>query len=153
MLNEKDVEKFLVEKGVEFEIIKFEKSVVTSEEASRQVDGVVIKSILLICDGSPILCLLMGKDKVDLEKIKRWLNCKDVRLAKASEVKEITGYDIGALPPIAHKNKIRTIIDTKLENQDEIIYCGGGSHYHLLKIKIKELLKSIESFDVKDISM
>ncbi len=142
-----------MEKGVEFELIKFERDVITSETASSQVNGIVVKSILLICDGNPILCLLMGKDKVDFEKIKRWLNCKDVRLAKASEVKDVTGYDVGALPPIAHNNNIRTIVDSKLEKLDEVIYCGSGSHHHLLKIKIKELLKILDNFEIKDISM
>lgn len=154
MLNEKDLENFLKEKNVNFEIVKFEKNVVTSTSAANQVEGIIIKSILLICDEFPILCILLGKDRIDFEKVRREVNCKDVRLAKAKEVKEITGYDIGALPPIAHKQKITTIIDKKLTEikEDEIIYCGGGLHYHLLRIEKGKLLKILEKTEIKDIS-
>jgi len=153
MLTEKYLEKFLRERNIEFELLKFEESVVTSEKAASQTNGVIIKSILLICDNNPLLCILLGKDKIDFEKIKEELNCKEVRLAKAKEVKEITGYDIGAVPPIAHKQKIRTIVDRKVSElkDDEAIYCGGGSHYHLLKIRKENLLKVLEG-EAKDIS-
>jgi len=154
MLTEKYLEKFLRERNVEFELLKFEESVITSERAASQTNGVIIKSILLICDNNPLLCILLGKDKIDFEKIKKELNCKEVRLAKAKEVKEISGYDIGAVPPLGHKQKIRTIIDSKVDSlgEDEEIYCGGGSHYHLLKIRKADLIKAIENAEIKDIS-
>jgi len=88
-----------------------------------------------------------------LKKIKRELNCKEVRLAKAKEVKEITGYDIGAVPPIAHKQKIKTIVDSKVGMlDDEEVHLGGESHYHLLKIKKKELVKILQGVEIKRIS-
>jgi prolyl-tRNA editing enzyme YbaK/EbsC (Cys-tRNA(Pro) deacylase) len=154
MLTEKYLEKFLRKRNVEFELLKFEESVITSERAASQTNGAIIKSILLICDNNPLLCILLGKDKIDFEKIKKELNCKEVRLAKAKEVKEITGYDIGAVPPIAHKQKIRTIVDRKVSElkDDEVIYCGGGSHYQLLKIRKENLLKVLGDIEIKDIS-
>ena len=69
----------------------------------------------------------LEKIKSIFEKTKSELNCKNVRLAKAREVKEITGYDIGAIPPIAHKQKIKTITDNKVSilNDDKVVYLGG----------------------------
>jgi len=139
MFNEKYLEKFLRERNVEFELLKFDEPVISSELARKQINGIIIKSILLICNDKHLLCLLLGKDKIDFEKIKRELNYKNVRLVKAKEVKEITGYDIGAVPPIAHKQKIKTVVDSKVGMlDDEEVHLGGGSHYHLLKIKKKE---------------
>ena len=153
MLNEKDLEKFLKERNVELELPKFEEAVMSSKLAEEQINGIIIKSILLICDGRPILCILFEKDIIDFEKIKRELNCKNVRVAKAKEVKEITGYDIGALTPIVHKQKIKTIVDSKVDtlNDEEEVYLGGGSHYHLLKIKKRELMKILQDAEIKDI--
>jgi prolyl-tRNA editing enzyme YbaK/EbsC (Cys-tRNA(Pro) deacylase) len=154
MLSEKDLEKFLKERGVDFELSEFKETVINSESAANKTNGIVVKSILLICDDEPILCILFGKDKIDFEKIKKELNCREVRLAKAKEVKEISGYDIGAVPPFGHKQKIRTIIDSKVDNlrEDEEIYCGGGSHYHLLKIRKADLMRAIENAEIKDIT-
>jgi len=152
LLDEKYLENYLNKLGISFQIIKYEKPVISSKYAEQQVNGIVAKSILLICDNKPLLCFLLGKDKIDLNKIKKYFNCNEVRLAKAKEVKEITGYDIGSVPPVGLKQKIKTIVDKSIIDldDDQIIYCGGGSHYHLLKISKKDLLKIIE-YEVYDI--
>ncbi len=154
LLDEKYLENYLKQKGIKFEIIKYDKPVMSANDAEEYTDGIVAKSILLICDDKPLLCFLLGKDKIDLEKIKKYFGCNNVRLAKAKEVKNITGYDIGAVPPIGHKQSIKTIVDKKVLElkDDKIIYCGGGSHYHLLKISKKDLL-SIMEYDIYDITL
>jgi hypothetical protein len=63
MLNERDLENFLKERKVEFELAKFEENVISSEKAASQTNGVIVKNILLICDNNPLLCILLGKDK------------------------------------------------------------------------------------------
>jgi len=152
LLDEKYLENYLNKLGITFQIIKYEKPVISSKYAEQQVNGIIAKSIILICDNKPLLCFLLGKDKIDLDKIKKYFNCNEVRLAKAKEVKEITGYDIGSVPPVGLKQKIKTIVDKSIIelNDDQIIYCGGGSHYHLLKISKKDLLKIME-YEVYDI--
>jgi Uncharacterized conserved protein len=105
LLDEKYLENYLNKFGITFQIIKYEKPVISSKDVEQQVNGIIAKSILLICDNKPLLCFLLGKDIIDLNKIKKYFNCNDVRLAKAKEVKEITGYDIGGVPPIGLKQK------------------------------------------------
>jgi len=154
LLDEKYLKNYLNKLDTTFQIIKYEKPVISSKNAEGYTDGVVAKSILLICDNKPLLCFLLGKDMIDLNKIKKYFNCNEVRLAKAKEVKEITGYDIGSVPPVGLKQKIRTIVDKSIIdlNDDQIIYCGGGSHYHLLRISKKDLIKVME-YEVYDIKV
>ena len=154
LLDEKYLENYLNKLGITFQIIKYEKPVMSAKNAEEHTDGVVAKSIILICDNKPLLCFLLGKDTIDLNKIKKYFNCNEVRLAKAKEVKEITGYDIGSVPPVGLKQKIRTIVDKKIIELDDnqIIYCGGGSHYHLLRISKKDLLKIME-YEIYDITV
>ncbi|MEM5821096.1 MAG: YbaK/EbsC family protein [Candidatus Aenigmatarchaeota archaeon] len=151
LLDEKHLEEFLKKNNIKARILKFEESTMKSEEAIKLVGNNVVKSILLICDNKPIICILRGIDRIDFEKIKI-LGFKEVRLAKAKEVKEITGYDIGSLPPFTHKQKIDTIIDSKVLNLDKV-YCGGGCHKCLLEIDVKELLKAIDEYKVLDITL
>jgi len=56
----------------------------------------------------------LEKMKPILKKIKRRLNCKKIGLVKTKEVKEIIDYDIGALLPITHKQKIKQLRIVKL---------------------------------------
>ncbi|MFZ8855776.1 MAG: aminoacyl-tRNA deacylase [Candidatus Nanopusillus sp.] len=154
LLDEKYLENYLNKLGISFQIIKYEKPVMSAKNTEEHTDGIVAKSIILICDNKPLLCFLLGKDIIDLDKIKKYFNCNEVRLAKAKEVKEITGYDIGGVPPIGLKQKIKTIVDKKIIklDDDQIIYCGGGSHYHLLRISKKDLLKIME-YEVYNITV
>jgi len=153
MLDENYLKNFLSQKGIKAEVVKFQNPVITSEDVRNLLGEVkVVKTVMLMADSKPIICILLGRDRIDLERIKEIENVKEVRLAKAKEVKEISGYDIGALPPFAHKQKIETLIDEKLKEIKGIVYCGGGSHYSLLKIEINELFKAIPYANFKRIS-
>ena len=61
------------------------------------------------------MCLVAGDKKASLKKIKKILNIKDVSMASADDVKNITGYTIGGVSPIGHLNKIDIFIDNSLE--------------------------------------
>ncbi len=146
LLTEKNLKKFIEYHHINAEIIEFDESVMKSQEASKLVsDGIVAKSIVLISDGEPVICILEGSRRIDLEKVKNVLGSREVGLAKAKEVKKEVGYDVGGVPPFGHLKRFLTIVDSKLlEKVDETFYMGGGSHHHLLKIKGKELLNALE---------
>jgi len=65
-------------------------------------------------------------------------------------VKEFTGYDVGAVPPVRHKMQIRTFIDEKVMTFDKVIG-GGGEINKLLEISPAEI-RRLTMGEVKDIS-
>ncbi|RLG90583.1 MAG: hypothetical protein DRO36_05880, partial [Candidatus Hecatellales archaeon] len=65
-------------------------------------------------------------------------------------VKEITGYEVGALPPIIHRKPVRTFIDSKVMSFDKV-YGGGGAVNALLEISPEEI-KRLNKAEVTDIS-
>ena len=140
LLGKEDLETFMKENGIKGRILCFEKPVMSSEQAKGIVGNKVVKSILIMVDSTPVLCILPGSKRIDFEKIKKIFNANDVRLCKAKEVKEITGYDVGSLPPFGHRNQIKTIVDESVLEYD-VMYFGGGTHYCLLELKKEEFLK------------
>ena len=70
-----------------------------------------------------------------MQKIKKTLKIKDVSMATASDVKEITGYTIGGVSPVGHLNKVVILIDILYEKKS--------------KIYIRSEKKLLEMFDVK----
>jgi len=144
------LKKFVEENGIKCEIVEFENPVITSGQAKKVVNGKIVKSILLIVDNNPYLCILFAEDKIDFEKLKKLLNAKEIRMAKAKEVREIIGYDIGEVPPFVEN--VKTIVDEKILSYDKEVFCGGGSHYSLMKISVGELVKGIKNPIVAKIS-
>ena len=76
--------------------------------------GAIVKSLLFKAENTFILCLVAGDKKASLNKIKKSLNIKDVSMASADEVKDITGFTIGGVSPVGHLNKINIYIDNSL---------------------------------------
>ena len=111
--------------------------------------GAIVKSLLFKTENSFLLCLVAGDKKVSLYKIKKILNIKDVSMASADDVKNITGYTIGGVSPIGHLNRIDIFIDNSLE-RFKSLYAAAGHPNCVFKINFTDL-KKITSGSIKEI--
>ena len=73
-------------------------------------------------------------------------------MARGREVKEVTGYAIGGVPPICHDRPIATVIDHSLE-RFLTVWCAAGTPNALFEIGVKELLAAITDADVRDVAV
>jgi prolyl-tRNA editing enzyme YbaK/EbsC (Cys-tRNA(Pro) deacylase) len=88
-----------------------------------------------------------GRKKIPFENIAELLNCRKVKLAAPSEVKKITGFDVGSVPIIGVE--LPCIIDNELFLYD-FIYGGTGKSTSTLKIEpqsLKELNNIIAVYE------
>jgi len=149
-----DLEEYLKKMSVDARFFTFEEHTMTVDAAvsclgvSREK---IIKSILFIDDaGLPVLGIVTGDKRVSEKKLAMVCGAKRVRRANSVEVKEFTGYDVGAVPPVGHKKQIRTFIDEKVMSFDKVTGGGGGINT-LLEISPVEI-KRLTDGEVKDIS-
>ena len=70
-------------------------------------------------------------------------------MASPDEVKDQTGYTIGGVSPVGHKNKLEILIDQSL-NRFENLYAAAGHPNCIFKINFDELL-NLTNGKVKDI--
>ena len=105
--------------------------------------GAIVKSLLLRANDSYILCLVSGDKRCSLNKIKKIVNKKDVSMADADQVKSQTGFSIGGVSPVAHLNKIKTLIDSSLSRYEHV-YAAAGHPNSIFKINYKQLIKLTE---------
>ena len=115
----------------------------TAEDASSSLNcevGAIVKSLLLRTDNDFILCLVSGDKRCSLNKVKKIINLKDVSMADADQVKEITGYTIGGVSPIGHLTKVNILIDRNLD-RFENIFAAAGHPNCIFKINFEQLIK------------
>ena len=112
--------------------------------------GAIVKSLLLRTEDNFILCLVSGDKRCSLNKIKKILNEKNVSMANAEQVKEITGFTIGGVSPVGHLNKVDIYIDESLARFTNL-FAAAGHPYSIFKINFDNLCK-ITNGSVKDIS-
>ncbi len=112
--------------------------------------GAIVKSLLFKTENFFILCLVAGDEKASLKKIKKILNIKDISMASADDVKNITGYTIGGVSPIGHLNKIDIFIDNSLQRFTSL-FAAAGHPNCVFKISFRNLQK-ITNGSIKDIT-
>ena len=125
------------------EVIVLETTARTARDAANSLNtevGSIVKSLLFRTENSFLLCLVAGDKRCSLNKLKKILNQKDVSMANADQVKEITGFTIGGVSPIGHLNKINVHIDNSLKRFDNL-YAAAGHPNCVFKIDFEKLQK------------
>ena len=144
----KRVEKILREFDGAQKIIVLDTSARTALEAASSLGcevGAIIKSLLFKTGSNFTLCLVAGDKRASLNKIKKTLKIKDVSMASADDVKNITGYTIGGVSPIGHLKKINILIDKSL-NRFNALFAAAGHPNCVFKIDINNLQKITKGY-------
>lgn len=88
----------------------------------------ICKSLIFAADGVPVLVLMDGASRVDVELVRKELGAQKVTRAKADVVRETTGYAIGGVPPFGHRTKTRVLADRSLFGHDVVWAAAGNPH-------------------------
>ena len=124
---------YLREAGAEARIEELDAGTATAEDAAKAAGCTleqIVKSIVVICDGAPVLALVPGDRRVALDKIARAADAEDVRIARAAEVEEATGFAPGAVAPFPLPKIDLVVIDQGLLAHDTV-WVGAGSTTHI----------------------
>lgn len=88
----------------------------TARQAAAAVGadvGAIVKSLVFLVDGSPVLVLTSGAHRVDTAALGRLLGGVVAR-ADAETVRRITGFPVGGVPPLGHATPLRAYADPAL---------------------------------------
>ena len=137
-----DVHDDLTARSVPHEIVHLPSSSRTAQLAAEALGvpvGDVVKSLLFLLDDTrPVLALVTGDATVDVDALAREAGAAQVRLARSREVRELTGYRPGAVPPCALATELPVVADPGVFAPD-VVYCGGGTTTTMLKIGSADL--------------
>ncbi|WP_405798388.1 YbaK/EbsC family protein [Streptomyces sp. NBC_01506] len=88
----------------------------------------IVKSLIFEADGVPVLVLMDGASRVDVERVRQELGAGAVTRARADLVRETTGYAIGGVPPFGHRTRTRVLADRGLLDHDVVWAAAGTPH-------------------------
>ncbi len=136
------VRRFLREYGLEIEVRELAESTKTASMAAKAVGaplGSIVKSLLFLADGRPILALVAGDHRADVQRIAELVKAQEVKIADAETVHHVTGYAIGGVPPVGHKEPLPTLVDDSLLRYD-VVYASAGAPNAIFAVPIQVLL-------------
>ncbi|MDR7519417.1 MAG: YbaK/EbsC family protein [Armatimonadota bacterium] len=129
--------------GVSVEIVEFPQGTRTAQDAARAIGttlGQIVKSLVFVADGRPVLVLASGKNRVDPTKLARALGAVHVQRADADYVRAATGFAIGGVPPAGHATPMETLIDEDLLRY-EVVYAAAGTPTAIFAIAPQDLVR------------
>ena len=138
------VSKILDQLGIE--TIQFEESTATSQMAADAIGcelGQIAKSLAFVVNGTPILVVASGDQRVDDRKLAALYEVgrKKVKTAKPDQCIEIYGYAPGGVPPFGHRTPdIPIYIDESLL-RFEVVYAAAGSAHANFPITVQQLIE------------
>ena len=136
------------QKGIEIDILNLDVSTKTSQEAADAVGcdiEQIAKSIVFFesIQNKLVQIFVSGPNKVNLESFQNQTNLR-IEKADAEYVRESTGFAIGGVAPLGHKNRHLYFIDETLIDFHEV-WCAAGTPSSLFKLKTEDLLKATEA--------
>jgi Cys-tRNA(Pro)/Cys-tRNA(Cys) deacylase len=102
--------------------------------------GQIVKSLLVLCDGDPVVVLVPGDRRADTGKIAKLTSVRRVKIAGPEVVQEITGFEPGAVAPFPLPGITEVLVERRLLRY-QLVWAGGGSPKHLVRLTPAELVR------------
>ncbi len=83
------------------------------------------KALVCFADKKPVLIVLPCSRKLDPKLFKSLFTVRDLRFATPEEVLQLTGLQIGAIPPLGHIFNLPTYVDQTLSAESQIAFNAG----------------------------
>ena len=139
----KRVEESLKKFDPNLKILVLDTTARTAKDAANSLKcelGAIVKSLVFRAENDFLICLVAGDKRCSLNKLKKFLNKKDVSMANADQVKENTGFSIGGVAPTGHLKKLNIIVDKSL-SRFKYVYGAAGHPDCVFRITYPELVK------------
>jgi Cys-tRNA(Pro) deacylase len=145
------VREVLAPHGIEVQELPADTSTaVSAAQALGTTVPAIVKSLLFLADGDPIVVLAPGDRRVDREAVARYLKAAAVRLARPDEALQFTGYPVGGVPPLAHRSRLRVLMDSHILDS-AIVYAAAGSPNAIFGIEPRRL-QQLAGAEIADVT-
>jgi Cys-tRNA(Pro) deacylase len=137
------VEAALAAAGIESEVLHTPESARTAEDAAATIGttvGQIVKSLVFTCDGSPVLALVSGTNRLDTKALGALAGGR-IERADADLVRSATGYAIGGIPPLGHATALPTWIDRDLLAFD-VVWAAAGTPHAVFPVAPEALVRA-----------
>lgn len=121
-----------------------------AEERGQRPEQVVRSILFRLARDEYLMVLVAGPSQVDWKALRRLVGQSRLTMASADEVREITGYEIGAVSPFALPRPLRVLLDESVTREAEVSI-GSGERGTTVILSAADLLRALG--DVERVSV
>ena len=117
------------------EIRVVEGSIFTVEDAAATI-GVppeeILKSLVCLVDGEPVLVLMSGSNRIDSKAVARAFGGRRCRMMPAD--------DVGGAPPLGYPQPLRAVLDEDMFRY-EVVWAAAGTDHAFFPVEPDRLMR------------
>ena len=122
------------------EIRVVEGSIFTVEDAAATI-GVppeeILKSLVCLVDGEPVLVLMSGSNRIDSRAVARAFGGRRCRMMPADGS---YGFRVGDVPPLGYPQPLRAVLDEDLFRY-EVVWAAAGTDHAFFPVEPDRLMR------------
>ncbi len=114
--------------GLDPQVRRFPEGTKTADDAASAIGcdvGQIVKSLVFMADGRPVMAFTSGSNRVDEVKLSAVLGARDVRRATPEEARAATGFAVGGTPPLGYPQRLTAVVDPDLLAWPEVWAAAG----------------------------
>lgn len=139
------VQEVLSQRGLDCKVVELPDVARTAVDAANALNcdvAQIVKSLIFKTKDThkPVLLLVSGPNRVN-ESIVESLVAEPIIKADANFAREITGFAIGGIPPVGHKQQIDHIYIDEDLMKFESLWAAAGTPYAVFNMRVSDLLK------------
>jgi prolyl-tRNA editing enzyme YbaK/EbsC (Cys-tRNA(Pro) deacylase) len=130
-------------RGLDVEVLISPTTTKTAAEAAAALGtevAQIVKSLLFLVDERPVLALMSGVNRLDEGKLALVLRGKKVARANAEQVRALTTFVIGGVPPVSVNPAVEILCDADLL-QYPLVYAAAGTSNHNFAVEPRRLVE------------
>ena len=130
------------QRGLEVEVRRFPEGTKTAAEAAAAVGSpvaAIVKSLVFVVDGRPVVVLVPGDRRLDPDKLARTVGGRSAQRASLEQVRRATGYAAGGTPPLGHD--LPVLADTALRRQ-QTVWAAAGTPDTVFEVDLEALVRA-----------
>ena len=139
------VSDYLSKSRAKYELREFDGSTKNSVLAAQALGcsvAEIAKSVVFVGEKT-VVVIISGDKRVDGAKLANIMGA-DLRIAKADEVRDSTGFPIGGVPPFPHGESITVLADTSLTRFGRV-WAAAGTPNSVFRMGTPDLLRLLGS--------
>lgn len=134
---------FLRAAGAESRLEELASDAATAQAAAEAIGCAldqIIKSLVFVSDGKPVLALVPGDRRADPVKVGQATRARETRVAVPSEVVAATGFAPGAVGPFPPPAGVPVLVERTILSSI-VVWVGAGSERHMAMVAPPELVR------------
>ena len=109
----------------------------------------MIKTLVLLADGEPVVALVRGDHELNEIKLKNALDCTDLEMAGDEVVTKVTGAPVGFAGPVGLKVKI--VADLAVKAMKNAVTGGNEKDLHLKNVNLERDFRATAFADIRNV--